>query len=270
MAYDLGDVVPLGVTVTDAGGTLVNAGSMALTITLPDDSTVTVTPVTPVSTGTYTYDYATTQAGRHLVRWLATGAYANAYTDVFDVREQTLVAIVSLADAKKQLNIDLADTSQDDELRGFITGASLAVERELGTIVARRSFTERRAADGDGQILLSNVPVLALVSAQSPDGATTWNVADLDVDSATGLVAAKTGAPLSGDVQFVYKAGLRIVPDDYQLATNIIIQHLWDTQRGKMGAVPGGGEEPTYMSGRGFALPRRALELLDTPLPGIA
>ncbi|MGV4984516.1 hypothetical protein ACVB8X_13930 [Streptomyces sp. NRAIS4] len=270
MAYDLGDVVPLAVTVTDAGGTLVNVGSMALTITLPDDSTVTASPVAPASTGTYTYDYATTQAGRHLVRWVATGAYANAYSDVFDVREQTPVAIVSLADTKKQLNIDLADTTDDDELRGFITGASLAVERELGRVVARRTFTERCTPDSDGLVLLSNVPVLTLTSAQTPDGLTTWNVADLDLDSATGLVAAKTGTPLNADVDMTYTAGLRIVPDDYQLATLIIIQHLWETQRGRYGAVPGGSQEPEYMTGRGFALPRRALELLDTTLPGIA
>lgn len=267
MAYDLGTVVPLGATVRDSSGTLANAGNMALTVTLPDDSTVTVDPVTPASTGNYAYDYATTQAGRHLVRWLATGVNAGAYNDVFDVREQTPVAIVSLADAKKQLNE--TDTTDDDEIRGMITGASLAVERHLGTIVARRSFTERRTASG-GQVLLSNVPVLALASAASADGTTTWDVNDLDVDTTTGLVTAKTGAPLTGDVDFGYTAGLRIVPDDYQLATNIIIQHLWETQRGRYGAVPGGSEEPEYMTGRGFAIPRRALELLDSTLPGIA
>ncbi|GHA01491.1 hypothetical protein ACFOOM_12120 [Streptomyces echinoruber] len=270
MAYDLGDVVPLAVTVTDAGGTPVNAGSMALTITLPDDSTVTVSPIPPTSPGTYTYDYATTQAGRHLVRWVATGVYANAYSDVFDVRDQTPVAIVSLADAKKQLGLAASDTADDEKLRGFITGASLAVERHLGRIVARRTFTERRTARG-GRVLLSHVPVLTVTSAVSADGATTWTADDLDVDTDSGLVTARPGAaPLVGDIDFIYTAGLRIVPDDYQLATLIITQHLWETQRGRMGAVPGGSDEPEYLSGRGFALPRRALELLDAPLPGVA
>lgn len=269
MAYDLGSVIPLGVTVKDASDTLVNAGAMSLTVTLPDDTTLSVSPVTPVSTGTYTYDYVTVQSGRHLVRWVATGANANAYTDVFDVREQVPVSIVSLADAKHQLNIDASDTSDDVELRGFITGASLAVERELGTIVARRTFTERRTANG-GRLLLSNVPVLSLTTAASPDGSTTWPVEDLDFDAATGLVAAASSTPLSADVDMTYTAGLRIVPEDYQLATLIVIQHLWETQRGTMGAVPGGGQEPEYMSGRGFALPRRALELLGTTIPGIA
>jgi hypothetical protein len=31
-----------------------------------------------------------------------------------------------------------------------------------------------------------------------------------------------------------------------------------------------GGDNETYVAGRGFAIPRRALELLDTQLPGVA
>lgn len=267
---DLGAVEQIAVDVRDASGMLVDPSSATLTLTLPDGSTLTPAVLLPSAiAGKLRVDYVTTQAGRHMWRMVTT-APTTAYTDVFDVREAAPVAIVSLADAKKQLNIDAADTADDDEIRGMIAGASLAVERELGTIVSRRSFIERRTADSDGRVLLSNVPVLAVTSVVSSDGATTWTVDNLDVDEATGLVAAKTGASLAGDIDFVYTAGLRIVPDDYQLATSIIVQHLWETQRGRGGAVPGGSQEPEYMTGRGFALPRRALELLDTTLPGIA
>lgn len=264
---DLGSVYQVAVDVVDASGAAVNPDTATLTITLPDDSTVTPAVPTPTTVGQLRVNYVTTQVGRHLWRMVTTNPIT-AYSEVFDVRDQAPVAIVSLADTKKQLNI--TDTGDDDELRGFITGGSLGVERELGRIVARRSFTERRTADSNGRVLLSNVPILALTSAQSSDGSTTWDVANLDVDQASGLVAVKSGAPLSGDVDFVYTAGLRIVPDDYQLATLIVIQHLWETQRGRYGSVAGGSQEPEYMTGRGFALPRRALELLDTTLPGIA
>src|SRR5215470_17776952 len=218
MAYDLGDVVVLSTTVMDSAGQPANAGSMALTITLPDDTTVVVGPIASTSTGVYVFNYATVQAGRHLVRWVASGANATVYTDVFDVRDRVPVAIVSLADAKIQLNIAASFVADDEELRGFIAGASLAVERQLGTVVSRRSFTERRTADSGGRVVLSNVPVLAVSSAQSADGATVWSAGDLDVDEGIGLVVASAGPKLSGDVVFVYAAGLRIVPDDYQLA----------------------------------------------------
>ena len=266
---DLGSVYQVAVDVVDASGAPANPDTATLTITLPDDSTVSPAVPAPTTAGQLRVNYTTTQAGRHLWRMVTTNPIT-AYTEIFDVRDQAPVAIVSLADAKKQLNIASTETRDDDELRGFITGASLAVERELGRIVARRSFTERRTTNGDGQVLLSNVPVLALTSAVSSDGSTTWNVANLDLDNATGLVGVKSGPPLSGDVDVTYTAGLRIVPDDYQLATLIVVQHLWETQRGTMGVQLGGSQEPEYVPGRGFALPRRALELLGVTLPGVA
>jgi hypothetical protein len=70
-------------------------------------------------------------------------------------------------------------------------------------------------------------------------------------------------------VDFTYQAGEVVIPDDYRLAALIIIEHLWETQRGTMG-VQLGGDSEGYSPGRGFAIPRRALELLDTQLPGVA
>ncbi|MBX6358141.1 MAG: hypothetical protein IRZ05_20120, partial [Micromonosporaceae bacterium] len=73
MAWDLGDVVPLSVTVTSASGQPEDATAVHLTITLPDGSTVTQGPIASTSPGVYDYDYATMQAGVHRVRWVATG-----------------------------------------------------------------------------------------------------------------------------------------------------------------------------------------------------
>ncbi|WP_329214802.1 hypothetical protein OG352_05210 [Streptomyces sp. NBC_01485] len=269
MAYDLGDVVQLTVTVIDASDDPADAGNMTLTIGLPDDTTVTVDPVASDTPGVYVHGYATVQAGRHTVRWLATGANAMAHTDVFDVREQLPVAIVSLARAKTQLEIPASDTSKDEELRGFVSGATLAVERHLGFIVARRTFTERCTPDRYGDVLLSNVPVVSLVTVQTPDASQSWDTDDLQADPATGQVEVLAGPALRAGVDFTYRAGLAIVPEDYQLATLIIIEHLWETKRGAMGVSLGGDNEP-WMPGRGFAIPRRALELLDSNLPGVA
>jgi hypothetical protein len=118
-------------------------------------------------------------------------------------------------------------------------------------------------------MLLRNVPVLSLTSVVSADGATIWNTSDLQVDGETGLVTVTAGPAFTGTVDVTYQAGDVVIREDYRLAGLIIVQHLWETQRGTMGVQLGGDNEP-YMPGRGFAIPRRALELLDTQLPGVA
>ncbi len=64
MIYDLGDVVPLGITITDANGLVANASSVTCTIYLPDNTTVTGTVVN-ADTGLYNCDFVPSQSGRH-------------------------------------------------------------------------------------------------------------------------------------------------------------------------------------------------------------
>ena len=59
MATDLGDVVPLAVTVKDSSGTAANTTTVSCTITLPD-LTTTTTSVTNATTGSYTATYTPT------------------------------------------------------------------------------------------------------------------------------------------------------------------------------------------------------------------
>lgn len=266
---DLGAVYQVAVDVADATGAPVNPASATLTITLPDGTTVSPAVPTPTTVGHVRVDYVPVQAGRHVWR-LVTSGPTTAYADVFDVRPALPVGIVSLADARAHLNMGATETADDEELRGFIGAATGAVERALGRVVVRRSFTDRFEIGGSTtQLLLRNVPVLSLTSAVSADGSTTWSVGGLRADGETGLVTVVSGAALTGTVDMTYQAGETVISEDYQLAAKIIIQHLWETQRGTMGVQLGGDNEP-YTPGRGFAIPRRALELLDTQLPGVA
>lgn len=266
---DLGAVYQVAVDVADATGAPTDPGSADLTITLPDGTTVSPTVPTPTTTGQVRVDYVTSQAGRHVWR-LVTSGPTTAYADVFDVQPAAPDSIVSLDEARAQLNMRPTETTDDDELRGFVAAATRAVERALGRKVVRRTITDRfDLAGAVTQVLLRNVPVLSLTSVVSADGATTWNVADLQPDAETGFVTVVSGPALTGSVDVTYQVGMVVVPDDYRLAAKIIIQHLWETQRGTMG-VQLGGDNEGYMPGRGFAIPRRALELLDPPLPGVA
>lgn len=266
---DLGSVYQVAVDVLNASGALVNPDTATLTITLPDGSTVTPSVPAPTSTGQLRVDYVTVQAGRHIWRMVTT-APTTAYADVFDVQAATPDGIVSLADARTQLNMGPTETSDDDELRIFIAAATRAVERELGRTVVRRTYTDRFYLSGAvAQLLMRHVPLLALVSVVSADGLTTWDTAALQPDTDTGYVTVVSGPALTGVVDVTYKAGLAVIPEDYRLAGLIILQHLWETQRGKMG-VRLGGDGEMLTPGRGYAIPHRAQELLDPPLPGIA
>lgn len=263
MPYDLGAVVPLGTTVRDSAGALANAGAMALTITLPDATTVAASPVAPTSTGLYVYDYPSTQAGRHTVRWVATGVNAGAYTDSFDVRESVPPGILSLADAKKHLN--KTGTTDDDEIRSWVESITAGIEGLCGPVIVR-TVTERHEGRRVPLICLRHTPILSVTSVVAIlTGGTTYTVADLDIDTETGVVQRKDGGTLTGPLRVTYSAGRRIVPAAISSAARIILQHLWRTQQGPGRPQLGTGDfdvtEP--IAGFGYAIPNRALQLLE-------
>jgi len=274
MAVDLGDVHPLTVDIKDANGVLANAGTVTLTITLPDLTTVTPAVTNP-STGRYQVDYPTVQAGRHQVRWLATGANASAFVDIFDVRPAFPAYLFSLADAKLQLNS--TSTADDEELRTFIEATTAVVERIRNQAIVRRTIVEHRdlgmpPVHGAPGILqhftLANYPVLSLTSVVAEDGGLIWNVADMKVTPA-GVVEVLQGGIVWGPVVFTYEAGMTQVPAECGLGGRVILQHLWETQRGTYGAPRAGGlgETTTVL---GYSIPNRAVELLGSAPSGFA
>jgi hypothetical protein len=181
------------------------------------------------------------------------------------------VRIVTLAAAKAQLNIESSETKDDIELQTYIDAATSAVEEQLGQVVERRTVVDQLSfSGGTTSFLVNSVPVISLTSVTSLDGATSWaaGMPTMHVDPSTGLVTVLSGPPITGTVLVAYEAGMTAVPANYRLAGLIIIQHLWETQRGTMGVQLGDTE--TYMAGRGFAIPRRAIELLGSQLPGVA
>lgn len=265
---DLGSVYQIAVDVTDASGALVDPASATLTIILPDGTIVSPAVPAPASVGQVRVDYVTAQAGRHVWR-LVTSGPTTAFADVFDVQPAAPDSIVSLAETRAHLNMSSSETGDDDELRSFIASATRAVERQLGRAVVRRTVTDRfHLAGAATALLLRRVPVLSVTSVASTDGARTWNAADFWADGESGLVTT-SGAALIGSVDFTYQVGMALIPEAYRLAAKIIVQHLWETQRGAMG-VQLGGEGEGWNPGRGYAIPRRALELLDSTLPGVA
>lgn len=283
MAIDLGELQRLTFTLTSPGGGLVNADTVSLNITLPDGSITTITPVDPTSTGLYQYDYLTVQSGRHLVRWVATGTNPGAHTDAFDVFDSQPSYLLSLADVKAQLN--LTTTAEDEELQTFIESATAVIEDYIDKVLIQRTITEEHYLTdyswGFGQnygqpaawgiparkLALRKRPALTLVSVDRFDGTLSWDVTNNLHLNPSGIVDVLFGNPLSGHVRVVYTAGMSVIPARYTLAAAIIVQHLWQTQRGLKGSPKTSSLAEPHGYGAsylGFAIPQRALELLGS------
>lgn len=183
------------------------------------------------------------------------------------------MAIVTLDEARAQLNYnDQSNTADDAEIQRYIDGLTAVVEEFKGEVIESRQFTEDLSLRGNGTFLLRRVPIISLDAVATVDGATTWNVADLHVNKDTGLVTVLTGSPVSGLAQVTYTAGYATVPANYKQGALLILQHTWETQRGTTGTLAGmvvGGAE-TYDPRFSYSIPRRALEWLGAPLPGVA
>jgi hypothetical protein len=276
MAIDLGDSVRLSYTNTSTAGAPANGGAVTVTVTLPDATVSGPTVVAPTGTGIYVYDYLTVQSGRHTVRWSSTGLNPGAYVDVLDVRAATPPYLISLADAKAELNI--SSTVDDEEIRTVVEATTAAIERHLNRAVVRRTVVEHRdmgmpAVSGNAGVLqaftLAVRPVVSLTSITMTGGSLSWSPATMDVTDA-GVVRVLTGALVWGPVTITYEAGMTQIPAAYGKAARIVIQHLWQNQRGARGAPRPGMVDALGTAFSSHALPPLAQELLGPNISGIA
>lgn len=293
--YELGDVIPLTIEIRDTTGTLANAGgTVTLTIGLPDGTSATPTVTNP-TTGRYQCDYVPTQAGRHSVRWVATGTNSSGYSDAFDVRPSDLGYIISLARAKAALNIPATKTTDDEELRGYVEAVTRVIEDWRNETIVRRTIVERhdtssvvnmrtdRVSDmgyeyggTTRRLALMSSPVIALTEVKRVDGTYTWDPTQLDVDPSNAVVTVLNGPLFYGFLQVTYVAGYPIIPANYTLAAEIIVSHLWELQRQPSitpaGANLFGSDTGDAISAGpiGFAIPNRAAELLGGRPPVIS
>lgn len=278
--FDLADLVPLTITITDASGNLANASAVTVTVTLPDGSTDTPVVDNP-TIGRYQADYQPPMPGRYLARWVATGSNASGFTDTFDVREAAPPFIVSLADAKVQLNMD--SNTDDEELRGVIEAATRVIEGKVGPVVVR-PFTETKPPAR--VIVVNHIPAITLTSITPVrNNSIAYDVSMLDFDPNTGVirrldggwigiygsfggVGSYYGSDYAGDaLRVTYTAGRRIIPATMTMAAKLIIADMWETQRGHpAGRRLGLGRDPQeeILNEPGLSLKiRRVLEMLE-------
>lgn len=241
-----------------------DATTVTLTIQAPDGTTTDFTlagsQIVHDSTGNYHYDYTPAAPGHYEYHWKSTGAVTTSQSGTFDVSAEFGTDLVSLADARDQLNI--TDTTHDDELLGFIDAATATVEGIVGPVL-RRTYTE--VHDGGGlTIVLNNPPIISVTSVTEMVGPTAYTLADAEINTTTGaysysidsyergVIARRWSGGLVGpfiggvrNIQVVYVAGRSNIPPAIRLAALLLIEHLWEqTQRGSSTGrpVPGGSE----------------------------
>lgn len=278
--YDLGDVVALGVTITNTAGEPANATTVVATITAPDGTTSTPS-VTNSGTGLYDVSFTPTTSGRYLIRWVATGTNASAYQDDFTVRDGTHLSIVSLDEVKAHLNIPATNTDLDEELRRFVDAASDLAENYVGCVLGRQVFTDE-LYDGNTDIIrLRNPRALSITSIY--ESGTLLTESNYAVDPTgqrisritTGSIAGPNyfgiWAPGANNIKISYVAGFINPPAAARQGVLEIVRHLWQTQRGAMSVISRNQTGDDFYPGSTYSLPRRCMELLDQmSLPGMA
>lgn len=276
-----GAVVPLAWTNTDTTGNPQDAATVTLTITLPDGTTATPT-VTRTGLGTYAAAYTTTQAGHHVVLWVAADAtYPGAYADTFEVQPQQDPTIVSLAEAKDIVH--LTGTAQfDADLQGFNAAATSVIEYMCGPVV-QQTVLETIPSRGT-ETILSRAPVIELLpwtqvpaelanlGITLPDPASPmlrtrvygieWPLTQLYCDPRRGIVTHTSGLPFFYCAYiWQYRAGRPVIGAAIYEAAKIILEHLYQVKRGGTAAQDvAAGESVTVVAG--YAIPNRAIELL--------
>lgn len=269
--FDLGDVWNLTFDSKNEAGALADAQTVALTITVYGDAITGLPAVVnpPATTGKYRYSYTPTVPGRHAARWLLTYAdgRSEAHTETLDVRPADPGGIVSLTVAKAHLN--MRRNENDDELRGWIGAVTEVIENRVGPCLVREYTATVRG--GGSSWWLPRYPVLELVSASAVGGSGNLQVSDLRLIGETGQVVSANGRCVPGGMwTVVYLAGREVIPANIVQACLIVLKHLWETQRGGSGRerIALGGEDDTYQPGFPWAIPRRAVELLEPHMLG--
>ena len=279
MTYDLGDVVPLGITITDSTGANANASAVTCTVYLPDGTSASVSVTNP-STGLYNADYVPSQVGRHAVKWIATGTNASAYSDVFEVRDINDIGIVGYDEALEFLNIPAA-SANENEIRRFIDASTDLAETYVGQVLGRRTFTNELYDGGTEFIRIRNPKAISITSVTENGMAVSASNYVLDytgqrlyrIGSGTLYATNSYGYWTQGmnNVSITYVAGYVNPPMSAKQGVLEILRHLWQTQRGAINVMSRTNSGDELYSTPTYSLPRRAMELLDpTSFPGLA
>lgn len=189
--------------------------------------------------------------------------------------------LILLQDAKDFLNI--TSTTYDAELQDFIDAASAVAEFYTGDLLGD-TYTEVHDG-GDSAIYTRHTPIKTVTMLTEYVGSITYTLTNQPLgqsvdawgytidDPQAGRIVRRSASgivwrfvPGVGNVSVTYTTGVAVVPAQVKKAVEFIVRHLWDSQRGAQPRPVAGGDDDgtTSVPGVGYAIPNRAIELLET------
>jgi hypothetical protein len=269
----VGQTLAFGLKTYTAAGVLADVGTgPTAVVTLPDATTLSAT-VTKDSTGTYTATIAASLAGRYRCTWAGSGANSGGlpYVDVADVQAVDPRYLISLADARAALNVPATRVVDDAELLGYLTAATLVVERLVGPVLV-----ETRTATVSGRHRQS-IPLDGITSVvEVTEDGTILPATAYDFDEYGDLW--RGGSPGAGrwsgiglrNVVVEYTVGNAVVPENVRLAAAHLVRHWW--QQSQQSYYVGGAVDEIGTFVAGYAVPAYVVDLLkpSMPMPGFA
>jgi len=190
--------------------------------------------------------------------------------------------IITLAEAKAFLNITVA--TFDTELTDFVAAASQVIVNRIGPVAGSPTVSEWHDGGSERLMLRQQGPIQSVTTVAESYGTVTYTLTQVTLDASPavtaygytvdldhGLIvrrASGVAVPFASGIQNVhvtYVAGYATVPGDIKHATELLLKHMWETQRGS--SRPGSGPDQTSA----YTLPYRVEEILAVhTVPGIA
>jgi hypothetical protein len=245
----VGDTFNVTATLTSASGALTDAGSVAVTITLPDQTT-TAGPfaMTHASLGVYTYPYVATVPGMHKATFAVTGGGSGVGAGFVAFYVEPLrTGIVTELEVKTHLRIsDAAWVNYRDRILLWIQASRNLIEGVTGNLTIT---TQDEWADGGSPLIMVLEPpiysmtavtetfganIVRALTLQPLDGNSSVNAYGYTVDDyfSGKLTRRVTGlaAPFAlgrGNIHLQYKSGVAAEWDPNIRLANLELVRLW-------------------------------------------
>lgn len=190
--------------------------------------------------------------------------------NVFDILSSGQTYITSLASLRRYLQVDSTDVSDDHTFNELVMQVSKFIEGYCERSFISQSYTEYYNGNGSSELVLNHYPVTAITSCYD-DTDRAWGAdtaiptTDLQIsDRVPGLIIYDGGTFFDTmnlfkyaveNIKITYTAGYAVIPQDLEMAANMLCAYHYVLLKGSTNA-PAGGKDPEKLKDE-------ALKILD-------